>query len=140
MRARFLGKIAVAVLLAASLSLPEFVSAEELAPGFDACMKKAKASDSRDVVWAKDKCFYAAKDYWNKILQKNYNEAKHRAEEKGYGKSELGYRTSSLLQFRWAFDKYLDACSGEFIGYDRYDIFIIEETKRMAQLMNTIYR
>ena len=135
MRARFLGKIAVAVLLVASLSLPEFVSAEELAPGFDACMRKARDD------WEHSQCYRAAEDYWKDILKKNYKEAKHRAEEKGYGKSELGgYRTSSLLQVRWAFDKFLDACRDSFSGSDRYKIFIIEETKRMAQIMATVYR
>ena len=124
MRARFLGKLAVAVLLVASLSLPEFVSAEELAPGLNACLQKNIGCEST--------CYYFAEVYWIEILQENYKEAKHRAVQKK-GSSQ------DLLRFRWAFDQYLSASSHVFEGNNGY-IFRIEETRKMARLMTKLYR
>lgn len=127
MRARILGKLAVTVLFAASLSLPAYVSAEELAPGFDACMRKA--NDASDVRWARRDCYDAAKRYWNDILQNNYKEAKQRAVQQGCDPEHL-------LKFRWAFDQYIRAG----MPYSEECEFFVEETKKMARLMTTLYR
>ncbi|MDO4840470.1 MAG: hypothetical protein Q3990_07335 [Desulfovibrionaceae bacterium] len=124
MRARFLGKIAIAVFLAASLSLPAYVSAEELAPGLNACLQK---NIGREFT-----CYYDAEVYWREILQENYKEAKLRAVQKT-GNSR------DLFRFRWAFEQYLNA-SHIIKGNNGSYIFRIEETKKMARLMTTLYR
>lgn len=126
----FQGWLAAAVLLAASLMLPDAVSAEELAPGLDACIRNAKDTYDRET------CYRNARDYWRKVLERNYNEAKRRAGIQGHEETMVadGSRQATLLRFRWALDQYLDAGKCLFSG-EKFDIFIVEETKRLAQLM-----
>ncbi len=75
----FLRRLAVACFIVASLFLTTFAAAEELAPGFDACMKQAKATggnDSGNSGYEQSmpavNCYEAAEKYWKTIFETEY--------------------------------------------------------------------
>ena len=156
MRARILGKIAVAVLLAASMSLPSsakaesdnmpFDKSEELAPGFNACMKHAETlsrPDSNGVQTSNDyyeamvNCYVAAHKYWNDIFETEYNNIVNDKE-----KMDMPLARYCLLpRFRPAFEKYLsEACDlqggdGGFGGDLVCTRLYAEEKKRVVKML-----
>ncbi len=156
MRARFLGKLAVAVLLAASLSLPSsakaesdnmpFDKSEELAPGFNACMKHAETlsrPDSNGVQTSNDyyeamvNCYVAAHKYWNDIFETEYENIVNDKEKMEM--ESVGY--CLLPRFRSAFEKYLSESCNVVGGDGGFGLDLCctrlhaEETKRVVKML-----
>ncbi len=143
MRTRFLEKLAVAVLLAASLSQPASVRAEtedflpfdrseELAPGFNACMKQAEPLYKPDVTPSEYldavlKCYLAAYKYWNDIFETEYENVVN--------------DYCLLPRFRSAFEKYLSEYCNLVGGDGGFGLDFVctrlyaEEKKRVVKML-----
>ncbi len=156
MRARFLGKLAVAILIATCLSLPTsaraeddtmpFDKSEELAPGFNACMKQAKTlskpdsngvQTSNDYYHAMCNCYVVAHKYWNDIFETEYENIVNDKE-----KMDMPCAGYCLLpRFRSAFEKYLSECCNVMGGDGGFggDLFCTrlyaEEKKRVVKML-----
>ncbi len=156
MRTRFLGKLAIAVLLAACLSLPSsaraefdpmpFDKSEELAPGFNACMKHAETLPRPDNVndpnygvyySAVTKCYVAAHKYWNDIFETEYENIVNDKEKMNM--ESAGY--CLLPRFRSAFEKYLSECCNVVGGDGGFGLdpfctrLYAEEKKRVVKML-----
>lgn len=151
----FPGKLA-AVLLAACLFLPSHAAAEfnplpfdkseELAPGFNACMKQAKSLSRPDghggqttymYYDAAVKCYMEAYNYWNDIFETEYNNIVNDKE-----KMDMPCAPYCLLpRFQRALKKYLEETSNLVggdggLGADLYSTrAYAEETKRVVKML-----
>ncbi len=107
---------AAAVVLAASLFAasfcPPFAIAEELAPGFEACMKQAKAeAGGQDDGYEKSrpalKCYEAAGKYWTTIFETEYR--KIIPDDNAYDADKATALEYGMAEFRSEWDDYLNA-------------------------------
>ena len=120
----FLCKLVAAGLFVACLSFPSAAIAEqqdELAPGFNACIKRLEAGsageDTFEYRQARLKCYEDAADYWQIIFETEYKkETRNGDYYSGDFDEEFdvgpGPQTYLLQQFRLAWEQYFwTACS-----------------------------
>lgn len=130
-----------ASLFAASLCLPSFSIAEELAPGFDACMKQAKAEaggsgDGYERSMPALKCYEAAGKYWSTIFETEYR--KIIPDDNAYDADKATALEYGMAEFRYEWKSYLDAGCALVSKSDEYRQnpvsarFCAEETKVMV--------
>ena len=110
----FLRRLSVAWLIAASLFLTTFAVAEELAPGFDACMKQAKAAGTNgsgnsgyERSEAAVNCYEAAEKYWKTIFETEYRRII--PDDDKYNADKATSLESCMVEFRSEWSSYLDA-------------------------------
>lgn len=140
------GKLIAYGLLIASLALPSVVSAEEqaksseeLAPGFDICVKSAAdtAKNSAEYRVALSVCLNLAEKYWeDKIKKENQDHI-----DTHEGVSYFQYIQQAVIDFQKAWLQYKEAGS-ELIRADggpvatiRARYFDVQETRRQAKIL-----
>lgn len=135
------GKLIATCLFAASLFFPSFAIAEqqqeELAPGFDACMKRAKTiakDDKNSLEYVK--CYHEAGDYWQNIFETEYKTVVSQEGDIFEGE----YVGITLQEIRLAWEQYFYIC-GLRICHEagdidpRYQLFRAEEYKKLVQML-----
>ena len=110
----FLRRLVAAWLIAAGLSLTTFAAAEELAPGFDACMKQAKeagGNGSGNSGYERSepvaKCYEDAEKYWKTIFETEYRRII--PDDKAYNADKATALEYGMAEFRPEWKSYLDA-------------------------------
>ncbi len=136
-------------LFAVSLFLPSFANAEqqeELAPGFNACIKRTEANANSDDSESRQtylQCYRDAGDYWKNIFETEY---KKETDGGDYysgdfaGDDSIGPGRYELQMLRLAWEQYFDAfgalLSHEAANLDpRYLTFRAEEYKKIVQAL-----
>lgn len=142
-------KLIVACLFIASLFFPSFANAEqqqeELAPGFNACIKRTEANADSDDFQKRDtylQCYRDAGDYWKNIFETEYKkETGNRDTYSGDfdGDGVWGGRYE-LQMIRLAWEQYFEAL-GDILCHEaadqdpQYLIFRAEEYKKIVQAL-----
>ncbi len=110
----FLRRLVAAGLIAAGLFWATFAQAEELAPGFDACMKQAKATagnGSGNSGYERSvpalQCYEAAEKYWKTIFNTEYRRII--PDDDAYDADKATALEYGMVEFRFEWNSYLDA-------------------------------